>query len=140
MILIANALPTEAVWLGPIAAAAMAALGGARVLAPEAPAWRVLVLGCSVTAAIAVAVFAQERGSGVPDRDFVEGLLLAALLFGVVPWAAYFGLGRALAQRRRLLAILFVLSLVALVVYVFMALVATLALVSCGPDAYECPL
>ena len=128
------------IWLAPLLGAAVAAALGARLVAPAARTWRTLLVGGAVYAVLAVLALAGERGHGVSDGDYVKGLALAGLLFGPVPFAAYFGLGRALARWRWVLVVVFVVSLAALFYYAFFALIATLELVHCGPDAYECPI
>ena len=61
-------------------------------------------------------------------------------MLGAAPMYLYFALGRALAGRRTALGLLFAASAVPLVYYLFIGWLLVLGLVSCPPDAYECPV
>jgi hypothetical protein len=126
------------VWLFPALCAGAAAALGAR--SREDPRARPLLIGLLSATGIAVLILAETRDPEVTDGRFVQGLLLGGLLFGVVPFLAYFALGRWLSRRPGWLVFAWLVALVPFYLYSFFALIIALDLIACTPDAYECPL
>jgi hypothetical protein len=89
----------------------------------------------------AVVIFAYgARGEGVRDAAFLQGLGLAAVALGLVPYLAYFALGHVLARYPVVLTAVGALLFFGVVFYLFIAWFLVARLVACGPDAYECPV
>jgi len=94
----------------------------------------------AVLAGVAVAVsLLGDRGRDVETVAFVEGIALGGVLTAL-PLLAYFAIGWWLSQRPVVLALVWLVSLAPFFVYLFFAALGVADLVSCGPDAYECPL
>ena len=100
----------------------------------------VLVAGLLALALACGLALAGQRGEGVPGGEFAFGLVFGASVLAVLPALAYWWLGRALARWPLVLGGLWLVSLVPLAYYMIIALLATLDLVYCAPDAYECPV
>jgi hypothetical protein len=99
------------------------------------------VAGVLLWVAVAVAAVAQSYDAGVSDADLVEGILLAALGIGALPFAAYYALARWLWRRQPIvLAIAFVVSLAPFAYYLFVAVLIAVGFLGCPPDSYECPI
>jgi hypothetical protein len=96
-----------------------------------------LVVAASILIVLAVAT---GRDPEVGDSQFARGLALALVALGLAPLGVYYGLGAALARRRVILGVVYVVLLVPLYYYAFIAFILVADLVYCGPDAYECPL
>ena len=127
------------IWVLPAVAIGVATVLGVQLADRPKLDWRVIagaVAWCVAVLAIAV----PERDPEVTDGAFAEGLVLCALLVGVVPYAAYYALGRLLARKRVALGVVWVLSVAPFYYYLFIAWLIVLDRVACGPDDYECPV
>lgn len=70
----------------------------------------------------------------------MDGVLAGTVLLGLVPSAGYYLLGVLLARRPVWLGLAWLVSLVPLAMYLFIALLSVIRLTGCPPDAYGCPL
>jgi hypothetical protein len=100
---------------------------------------RFALVGAGALGVLFAVLAATTHEMGVPSGDAVQGVVVAALL-GAVPPYAFFLLGRALAERRITLGLICVVSAVPVTYLYFLGWIIVLALVHCPPDAYECPL
>ena len=121
-----------------VSAGAPAFLG--RVSAGEDWWNRAAVGGLVLWAGLAALITAQGRATGVPDSEFIDGLLAAALVFGVLPFCAYYTLGRWLARRPVVLLCSCAATLVPFAVYLVLMSLWIAGMVSCSPGQYECPV
>lgn len=128
-----------ALFLVPTLAALGACIAGVNRAEAFRPDWKGVLGGLVFSLAVAVLVFTW-RSAEVESRTVFIGVLIGALVLGAFPAWVYFALGRALATRRAVLAMLFVASLAPLLFYCFLMLIFVYGLVGCPPDAYECPL
>jgi len=128
-----------ALFLGPTLAALGACIGGVRRAEAFRPDWKAVLGGLAFSLAVAGLVFTW-RDAEVEGRTVFIGVLIGALVLGAFPAWVYFELGRALAERRLVLAVLFVASVAPLLFYCLLMLIFVYGLVGCPPDAYECPL
>jgi hypothetical protein len=87
-----------------------------------------------------VVILVQARESGVETDEFVKGLILGGAALALLPYVAYYSLGRVLGRHRVVLGFVWLASLAPLYYYSFVAFLWALDLVHCPPDAYECPL
>ena len=94
----------------------------------------------AVLGAVVAALTAGHRDPQVPDGEFVAGLALVSVVMTALPVMAYYALGRALATRRVVLGGIWLVSLIALYVFLVMCMLGVAELVSCPPGAYECPV
>jgi small-conductance mechanosensitive channel len=99
------------------------------------------LVGLAVWLAIVLlGILAPERDPGVSSGSFWRGMALGALLMGVVPFAGYYALGRALASHRIALAVVWVVALVPFYYLMFVAFIVSVGPIGCPPDSYECPV
>jgi hypothetical protein len=100
---------------------------------------RPLALIGALTLATAIAA-ATGRDSGVQTGPYLEGIAVGAIFLAALPLTAYYALGRWTRIPAGFVALIWLASLAPLAVYWLYALLATVALVGCPPDAYECPV
>src|SRR3954447_26041048 len=98
-----------------------------------------LLIAVALAVGLLAGAYVAGRDADVHTGAVVAGVILASLFLGAVPVLLYYWLGRALARNPPLLAIAWFLTLLPLYVYSFFAVVFTVKLVACPPDAYECP-
>ena len=98
------------------------------------------MLAVGVLTVLVVVWLAASHEPDVPDSEFAQGLVLGTVGIGFLPAVGYYALGRGLGERRVVLAVIWLGTQVPLAFYLFAALVITLGMTHCGPDAYECPL
>ena len=98
------------------------------------------VVGVVLWTAVGVAAAAQSYDGDVSTFDVVAGVVVGGVFLGAAPFGAYYGLGRWLARRRIVLAIVVVASLLPLAYYLFVAFVIAVGFIGCPPDSYECPV
>jgi hypothetical protein len=126
-------------YLIPVAIPVLAAVAGvlrSRAGRPDP----VALLGAAVAGITFAVLAAGEVDPAVAPTDAVTGVVLAALLLGVLPVYVYFVLGRALAQHRIALGLICAATAVPLVFYyLIVSVLIVLELAHCPPDAYECP-
>jgi hypothetical protein len=112
------------------------AVGASRREAPILDPAVIVIAGLGVALGLAYAI--NGHSTGVSTADYALGLVLSSLLF-TLPSVGCYALGRRV-DRPAIFWPIFVLSLAALYVYLFIGLLWTADLVHCPPDAYECPL
>jgi hypothetical protein len=125
--------------LVPFAAALAATVAGAARAEREWPDWSALlaILGYTIALALYVATW---RDPEIRTATVVLGTAFGSFLIAAVPLLTYYGLGRGLAGHRFVLALVWLASVVPLGYYLLIAVLLTGDIVSCPPDAYECPL
>lgn len=118
--------------------AAATVVGVARAKAPW-PGWR--ALGAWLALIVATGgLFATAREPGVTETSWAGGIVIGSTMVAALPLLIYYGLGRALAGHRIVLAVLWVASMVPLYFFLFWTGILAWGLVHCPPDAYECPV
>jgi hypothetical protein len=125
--------------LVPFAAALAATVAGAARADREWPDWSALLAILAYTAALAIYV-ATWRDAEIRTATVVLGAAFGAFLMATIPLLAYYGIGRTLAGHRFVLALVWLASVVPLGYYLLIAVLLTADIVSCPPDAYECPI
>ena len=101
---------------------------------------RYAVLGGLAWALLLVIVVNGDHDPEVSAGGYIRGLLFAAGLMALLPWALYYALARAMVKYPIALALLWAASIVPLYYFQFLAFLLALDGVACPPDAYECPL
>jgi hypothetical protein len=100
---------------------------------------RWLVAGTVLAAVALGALAATGRAKGVEDGPFVEGILVAAVFAGALPFLVLSSAGRYIRNAIALTVAWVVLSAGSVVLLVVVAFVVA-KLVGCPPDSYECPV
>jgi hypothetical protein len=98
-----------------------------------------VLIGAGALGALFAVLAATTHDPAVSSGDAVQGVVLAALL-GAVPPYAFFLLGRALAEHRITLGLICVASAVPVTYLYVLGWIIVVGLVHCPPDAYECPI
>jgi hypothetical protein len=123
----------------PFLATAVACMAGAERANRSFPDWPALL--AVVVLSVAMGVFIVSwQDTDVDTGTVVFGAILGATLTATGPLLAYYGLGRTLTGHRMVLALLWLASLVPLTFWLVLTLLLTAGIVSCPPDAYECPV
>jgi hypothetical protein len=128
-----------AIYLLPFLAALGASIAGAARAGREWPDWPALLTILGLTAVLAAFVWTW-RDDEIQTATVVLGGAFGSLLMATIPLLLYYAMGRALARRRLVLALAWLASVVPLGCWLFLTLLMTADIVSCPPDAYECPL
>jgi hypothetical protein len=123
----------------PAFGAALAASAGALRAKVPRPDW--LAVACATLLGLVAAGWAASvHDSDVPGVDLAAGMLLAGFGWGFLPPYLYFLLGRALAEQRLALVLIWAATAVPLVFYYGAGVLLTLEVVNCPADSYECPI
>jgi hypothetical protein len=99
---------------------------------------RPLALIGALTVATGIAA-ATGRDTGVHTGPYLAGIAVGAVFLAALPLTAYYALGRWTRIHAGFVAMIWLVSLAPLALYWIYALLVTVALVGCPPDAYECP-
>ena len=94
----------------------------------------------AVAAALGLTLALSSHDPDVTTARYVKGILIAVFAVGSLPALAYYAAGRALHRHPVILGVMFVVSLAALYVYLFIGVITVADYVYCTEDAYECPL
>jgi hypothetical protein len=129
----------RAIYLVPFLVALAASIAGAARAEREWPDWPALLAILGLTAALAAFVWTW-RDDEIRIATVVLGGAFGSLLMATTPLLLYYAMGRALAGRPLVLALVWLASVVPLGCWLFLTVLMTADIVSCPPDAYECPL